>query len=283
MKRWAPVASAGMAIAALACCLPLGLAGATGLLALAAILESFQGWFLGGAALLLAVGAVECYRGQKSCRRRGRRFSLAVLAMSAVVVLGVLVFPQHVAGVMADGELIAWRKGPAPPLVPLDGDPAGSLQAQFNQAVGSTRVLLLLAPSCPVCLQGASEMQRVLAGYPGAPISVFAVWDKILPTDWREPGTRVRYRLNDARVRHFWDPNHTVAAELRRAGQTSQMEPGCCEKNGIWWDVLAVFPPGARWEEKLPQPLLLDGTIVDVAPRLAHLLRGSDTAERLEE
>jgi hypothetical protein len=99
------------------------------LLALAAILEPLQGWFLGGAAVLLAVDAVECYRGQKSCRRRGRRFSLAVLG---------------------------------------------------------------------------------------------------------------------------------------------------------WWDVLPMFPPGLRWEEKLPQPALLDGTVVDVAARLEELLRGPDAVKQLQ-
>jgi hypothetical protein len=45
-------------------------------------------------------------------------------------------------------------------------------------------------------------------------------------------------------------------------GQANQMEPGCCEKNDVWWDFVAVFPPGTRWEETLPQPVLLYGAIV---------------------
>lgn len=260
-----------MALAALVCCLPLGLAGAAGLLAAGAMLESFQGWFLSGSAVLLTIGAVQCYRGQKSCRRSGKRFSLVVLGLSAAVVLGVLAFPQQVAGVIADSPLNVNRERPAPSMVELDGK-VHELKAQFNRAMGSTRVILLMAPSCPVCLEGASEIQRVLEKHPDRPVAVFAVWDRILLTDWRKPGTGVRYRLSDRRVRQFWDPDHTVAAELRRVGQASQMAPGCCEKGGVWWDVLAVFPPGTRWDEALPKPALLDGTIEDVASRLEELL-----------
>ena len=101
-ERLTPLAAAMMALATLACCLPLGLAGALGVLALSLMLESWQTWFLAASAALLAAGAVQCFRGRKTCRRSASRFSLAVLGLSAAVVIGVLVFPQHLAGLLAD-------------------------------------------------------------------------------------------------------------------------------------------------------------------------------------
>jgi hypothetical protein len=40
----------------------------------------------------------------------------------------------------------------------------------------------------------------------------------------------------------------------------------------VWWDLTAVFEPGALWEETLPAPALLNGTIEDAAPALDQLL-----------
>ena len=40
---------------------------------------------------------------------------------------------------------------------------------------------------------------------------------------------------------------------------------GCCVTDGVWWDLMAVFPPGTEWHERLPEPLLLGGTIEEAA------------------
>jgi hypothetical protein len=90
------------AIAALACCLPLGLAGALGVLALSTMFETVQPWFLAIAAILLGVGAVQAFRSRGACRRRASSFSLAVLGLSAVIVVAVLAFPQRLAAFLAD-------------------------------------------------------------------------------------------------------------------------------------------------------------------------------------
>lgn len=90
------------ALAAMACCIPLGLAGAAGVLVLGEMFTTLQPWFLGISVVLLAIGAAQCFRGQRSCRRRASAFSLLVLGLSSAVVVGVLVFPQFVAGWIAD-------------------------------------------------------------------------------------------------------------------------------------------------------------------------------------
>src|SRR6185503_16782434 len=96
MKFSIPAALA--ALAAMACCIPLGLAGAVGVLALGEMFTTLQPWFLALAGVLLAIGAVQCFRGRRTCRRRASAFSLLVLGLSATVVIGILLFPQVVAG-----------------------------------------------------------------------------------------------------------------------------------------------------------------------------------------
>jgi hypothetical protein len=267
-ERWTPVASAVMALGAIACCLPIGLVGAAGLVSLAAMLESAQAWLLAGAGVLLALAAVQALRGRRSCRTRGRRFSLLLFGLSAAVVVGILAFPQYTADVIADGAWMPFNKGSAPEL--LD---AGSFAARFNAAAGTTRVVLLIAPSCPTCLQGAAEVQRVLARNSGKPVTVLAVWNPILPTDWSTPGARDRFRLTDARAAHFWDPRHTVTAAIQRSGEAAKLDPGCCFKKDRWWDFAAVFPPGVRWEGGSARPSIVGGAIIDVAPQIEASIR----------
>jgi hypothetical protein len=42
--------------------------------------------------------------------------------------------------------------------------------------------------------------------------------------------------------------------------------------NGIWWDLMALFPQGAEWKDTFPEPLLLEGTVADAAPAFEALL-----------
>jgi hypothetical protein len=101
-ERVTPLAAAATALAAFACCVPLGFAGALGVLALSGLFDALQPWFLTAATLLLAVSAVQLYRRRGTCQRGGRRFSLTVLWLSTAIVLLVLLFPQSVAGWIAD-------------------------------------------------------------------------------------------------------------------------------------------------------------------------------------
>lgn len=97
---------------------------------------------------------------------------------------------------------------------------------------------------------------------------VFAVWEPILPTDWSKPNSSVLRRLSDRRVRQFWDAGHAIATALKTATAAGRVQPNCCERNGILWDLAAVYPPGAQWGETLPEPVFLDGAVAPVAAQL---------------
>jgi hypothetical protein len=70
-------------------------------------------------------------------------------------------------------------------------------------------------------------------------------------------------RLRDRRVRQFWDPNHLIAAIIKKAELPGGPHPDCCERKGVLWDLTAAYAPGARWADALPQPVLLNGPMVD--------------------
>ena len=99
-ERLTPVAAVASALATLACCLPLGIAGAVGALGLSVALASLRPWLIGCAVILLGLSLFQIYRGQKNCRR-SRPLSLAVFGLSAAIVLAVMVFPQQVAELLA--------------------------------------------------------------------------------------------------------------------------------------------------------------------------------------
>lgn len=99
-ERLAPVAAAVSAIATLACCLPLGIAGAVGALGLSVALASMRPWLIGVAVILLGIGSWQLYRGQRSCQRRSR-LTLVLFGLSTAVVLAVIIFPQKLAELMA--------------------------------------------------------------------------------------------------------------------------------------------------------------------------------------
>jgi hypothetical protein len=98
-EKLTPVAAVLSALATLACCLPLGIAGAVGALGLSAALEGLRPWLIGLAVILVSVSALQMYRG-RSCQRRSR-LSLILLGLSAVVVVAVMLFPQQLAELFA--------------------------------------------------------------------------------------------------------------------------------------------------------------------------------------
>lgn len=98
-STFTPIAAVMSALAALACCLPWGLAAAAGALGISAFFTRFQAEFLVLAFVLLAVGLVQILRRGRSCRRRNR-VEIALWAIAAMIVLAVVLFPQWVASLL---------------------------------------------------------------------------------------------------------------------------------------------------------------------------------------
>src|SRR5215510_7766752 len=100
-ERITPILAAFSALATLACCLPVGGVALLGLGGLLAALGPYQVWLLPAAGVLLLAGGVQVWRSRRVCQRTSK-LSVAILAISALIVLFVLFFPQTVAGLLTD-------------------------------------------------------------------------------------------------------------------------------------------------------------------------------------
>jgi hypothetical protein len=100
-EKAAPVAAAVTALATLVCCLPMGIAAAAATAGLAAVVAGYRLWFLGASAVLLVIGIVQLTRIQRACATRNRG-SMIILGVSGTIVVLVALFPQVLAGLLAE-------------------------------------------------------------------------------------------------------------------------------------------------------------------------------------
>jgi hypothetical protein len=88
-------------VATIGCCLPLGFAAALGAGAASAFLTTLRPWLLGLSVVLVGLGFWQQHRA-KQCLARGRVLGNALLWAAVVVVMGMVLFPQQIAGFIAD-------------------------------------------------------------------------------------------------------------------------------------------------------------------------------------
>jgi len=88
-------------VATISCCLPLGFAAALGAGAASAFFTTLRPWLLGLSVVLLGLGFWQQHRA-KQCAVRARLLGRVLLWAAVVVVLGMILFPQQIAGFIAD-------------------------------------------------------------------------------------------------------------------------------------------------------------------------------------
>jgi hypothetical protein len=88
-------------LATMGCCVPLGFAAAIGAAGASAFLLRFRSWFLLLSFALIAVGFWQ-QRRAKQCAVKGRLIGQILLWTAVAVVLAMILFPQQIAGFLAD-------------------------------------------------------------------------------------------------------------------------------------------------------------------------------------
>jgi len=88
-------------VATISCCLPLGFAAALGASAASAFFTTLRPWLLGLSVGLIGLGFWQQHRA-KQCGIRSRWVGNVLLWAAVVVVLGMILFPQEIAAVIAD-------------------------------------------------------------------------------------------------------------------------------------------------------------------------------------
>ena len=97
-------ASVGAIVSSLAtmgCCLPLGFAGALGAASASAFLQRFRPWLLALSIVLLGIGFWQ-QRRARLCAVKRSYLSAVLLWTAVVLVVAMIVFPQEIAGFIAD-------------------------------------------------------------------------------------------------------------------------------------------------------------------------------------
>lgn len=88
-------------VATISCCLPIAFAGALGAGAASAFFTTLRPWLLGVSVVLLGFGFWQQHRA-KQCAVQGRLAGNVLLWAAVAVVLGMILFPQEIAAVIAD-------------------------------------------------------------------------------------------------------------------------------------------------------------------------------------
>ena len=97
---------------------------------------------------------------------------------------------------------------------------------------------------------------------------MFAVWEPILASDFMAPTTGALRRISDSRARHYWDEDHVLAKVMKRDARPPQPKEECCENDGVLWDLVAIYPPGARWEARMPPAMMFDGPVYRLTEKI---------------
>jgi hypothetical protein len=106
-------------------------------------------------------------------------------------------------------------------------------------------------------VRGASAVQELLEELPDADMRVLVVWEPVLWSDLAPPLSAVLSQIPDLRAIQSWDPHRTLSEEIVRAVSGRETELPCVgsiSADTIVWDVVAIFPPGVRWDARPPAP-----------------------------
>jgi asparagine N-glycosylation enzyme membrane subunit Stt3 len=99
-ERITPVAAILSGVVSITCCLPFAFPAALGFAGLGVFLGSVRPWLTVASVTLLAVGLVQIYR-KRACGK-SITASLLLFGVAALIVLGLALFPQLVASLLAD-------------------------------------------------------------------------------------------------------------------------------------------------------------------------------------
>jgi hypothetical protein len=137
---------------------------------------------------------------------------------------------------------VAWAPGDVRAHAALDAQ-SNPFRSDFNRDRDKVRVVMLVSPTCPECLHGASVVEGTLFARNASPkLAGYAVWVPKLGAHESDvpAGTAL---AADPRIRHYWDADERLGTFY----ETKLPTPGTQS-----WDVYMIFPPGVVWTGDVP-------------------------------
>jgi hypothetical protein len=154
------------------------------------------------------------------------------------------------------------------------GNSPAVVQAAFNGDVGKVRVLMLVSPTCGVCLRGASEASEQLVKLEhGKDTRVYVVWVPRLNA--LEKNVTAATRVVAAPwAQQYWDGNDLLGQQYKQV----------LGWNDDAWDVYFLYGPKAQWKGNLPPaPDFFMHQTEEKGPRLDAHAFGSKVDELLKQ
>jgi len=79
------------------------------------------------------------------------------------------------------------------------------------------------------------------------------IWEPVLATDLFPPSTAAMARIPDPRVAQYWDRERALSRLLGEHNRPT-----------VVWDHIAVYAPGALWQDAPPNPVYSNHPVRDV-------------------
>lgn len=156
-------------------------------------------------------------------------------------------------------------------------DPA-TLPAAFDAAASSLKLLILVSPTCPICLDGAAVVRESLAELGSADVTIHVVWLPVLKGDTPEAAQDSARLVGDAvQVAHYWDGDLELSkryCELLRLEERGRT---------LAWDLYLIYGRGSRWTANPPMPKVwMQQLLLDDVPELERSLLVGHLRQMLE-
>jgi len=150
-----------------------------------------------------------------------------------------------------------------------------ALPASFDAGANSPKLVILVSPTCPICLDGVVVVRESLAELGSVDVAVHVVWVPVLNGDTpgaardsaRLLGETTQVLGETIQVAHYWDADRALSDRYRdllgleERGRT------------VAWDLYLIYERGARWTADPPIPRIwMHQLLLDDVPELERSL-----------
>ena len=94
----------------------------------------------------------------------------------------------------------------------------------------------------------------MLEQFTGKTVRAFIVWEPVLDSDTGAPSAQTLGRIPDTRALQFWDQDRLISHSM-----------GEHDRKSIVWDRIMVYPAGAVWNGRPPEPVYQGQPVVKAA------------------